>query len=84
MDESWEKYIQEDLSEYMHAKTLKGISFEEAVSKLACVSSDKKFFRAYNKYITMERHGDKLYIYNSGRLTTLEINDVLAGDWVEK
>ena len=84
LDKSWVDYVQNDLSEYEHAKTLKGISFEEAVSKLACVSSDKKFFRAYNKNITMERHGDKLYIYSSGRLTTLEINDVLAGDWVEK
>lgn len=84
LDKSWVDYVQNDLSEYEHAKTLKGISFEEAVSKLACVSSDKKFFRAYNKNIIMERKGEKIYIYKSGLLKTLEVNDVLAGDWVEK
>lgn len=84
LDKSWVDYVQNDLSEYEHAKTLKGISFEEAVSKLACVSSDKKFFRAYNKNITMERRGEMIYIYKSGLLKTLEVNDVLAGDWVEK
>ena len=32
----------------------------------------------------MERKGEKIYIYKSGLLKTLEVNDVLAGDWVEK
>lgn len=84
LDKSWDNYVQNDLSEYEHAKTLKGISFEEAVSKLACNSHNKSFFRAYDKHITMERREDKIYLYKSGFLKTLEINDVLARDWVEK
>lgn len=84
MDESWEEYVQADLKEFERAKTLKGVSFVEAVSKLACTSYDKTFFRAFNKSITLERLGEKLYIRKAGVLKTIEINDVLADDWVEK
>lgn len=84
MDETWEEYIQADLAEFERAKTLKGIPFVEAVSKLACTSYNHTFFRAFNKSITLERHGEKLYIRKGGVLKTLEVNDVLADDWVEK
>jgi hypothetical protein len=84
MDESWEEYVQHDLAEFETAKTLKGIPFVEAVSKLACTSYKSTFFRAFNKNITLERNGDKLYIRHAGVLRTWEINDVLANDWVEK
>lgn len=83
MDKSWEEYVQKDLAEFEHAKTLKGISFAEAVSKLACTSYKSKFFRAYNKNTVLERQGEKLYIYQAGFLRPLEVNDVLADDWVE-
>lgn len=84
MDETWEEYVQADLREFERAKTLKGIPFIEAVSKLACTSCNSTFFRAFNKSITLERIGEKLYLRKSGLLKTLEINDVLADDWVEK
>lgn len=84
MDDSWVEYIQKDLGGFEKTKLLKGISFTEAVSKLACNSFKSTFFRAYNREVTLERVGDKLFVRKGGALRTLEINDVLADDWVER